>query len=851
MGTNQGFGYVGVREESSALDVDRVSKLVFPDGSLTAIGADEVQVALDLPGEEVDASYASLSAAVTAIGATVTTLKISTPNFPNGSTTTVPATLTLEFIGNGSLLMDTGETVTILSDGSDWPIKKLFYNATAGQGTISFAGNASIPAYYAEWFGALGDNLTASAAGNVLAWNALFLAVPNGSVIKVPTGAIYRVSTTLHFDNKQAVTLTGGIEKSAGVAPCFRWTGTGSKLLTVSEGFLNAVLGITFDLASGATVDKFIESDFLTSFNGGHFFKGLYLNASSQANASFIGIDIDPSGAANNENFVIEDVLINCSSDRAFVRGSDDGVMASGSTTLTSATAVFAVGDVGKVIRVGKAGAAGITLVTTIATRVSGTEVTLTSGNASGVAVARARIHTGTGLGTGIRNGNNPNVKHNVVRNIGIHNGAIGIDIVNGSMLIYNYGGGYCLTGLKIQASTETIVVHQMVTEGNVVEIEIGSSAINSPIHLTDLRCSNEAQLTEGFFKLDGFVTIDASSTGLPPPGGRVFSLAGSGNLDLTLNAFKFHDNNRSHSLSESGFDTFNGRRLVTNNIIGLAGWPAQSALLLIETNSHNAVASTLHNLVTVGTVPADSMADSAVRLEAVTGKDTRKYGDGEIEIYGVPRPNSPGIQPVGTHGGSALYVLSVVSVNSLGNRSLRSYPANLGSVANTLSASNYLHVTWPAVPNVSTYELYRGNPVNSGEGVLVASGIATNSYDIVANPGTGYSAWTALIPAWNQSTGIKVRAPLLMVNEVTFASTDATPSVALGNDFLTANASATTITHFDDFQLGQLIRVRVNDANTTFGHGSGIITRTGANVVATNGLIYQFIRRGSDWYQL
>lgn len=43
MGTNQGFGYVGVREESSALDVARVSKLVFPDYSLTATSADEVQ----------------------------------------------------------------------------------------------------------------------------------------------------------------------------------------------------------------------------------------------------------------------------------------------------------------------------------------------------------------------------------------------------------------------------------------------------------------------------------------------------------------------------------------------------------------------------------------------------------------------------------------------------------------------------------------------------------------------------------------------------------------------------------------------------------------------------------------
>lgn len=43
MGTNQGFGYVGVRETGSALDVARISKLVFPAGTLTATSADEVE----------------------------------------------------------------------------------------------------------------------------------------------------------------------------------------------------------------------------------------------------------------------------------------------------------------------------------------------------------------------------------------------------------------------------------------------------------------------------------------------------------------------------------------------------------------------------------------------------------------------------------------------------------------------------------------------------------------------------------------------------------------------------------------------------------------------------------------
>lgn len=165
MGVNKSHGFLGVREESSALDVDRVAKLVFPDGSLTGTEDGEVKFDPSLPGEFASFRYASLSAAVTAIGATVGTLRISTPSFSNGSTTTVPATLKLEPVGNGSILMDTGETVTIVSDNKDWPVRQLFFNALPGiaqletatvvggvsqvetatvVGTISTAGNVSI-----------------------------------------------------------------------------------------------------------------------------------------------------------------------------------------------------------------------------------------------------------------------------------------------------------------------------------------------------------------------------------------------------------------------------------------------------------------------------------------------------------------------------------------------------------------------------------------------------------------------------------------------------------------------------------------------------------------------------------
>jgi uncharacterized surface protein with fasciclin (FAS1) repeats len=86
---------------------------------------------------------------------------------------------------------------------------------------------------------------------------------------------------------------------------------------------------------------------------------------------------------------------------------------------------------------------------------------------------------------------------------------------------------------------------------------------------------------------------------------------------------------------------------------------------------------------------------------------------------------------------------------------------------------------------------------------------------------------------------------------EIAFTSGDTTPSVKSLSDFVTANAGATSITTFDDGVTGQIIRVRVNDANTTFVNGATLVTGTGANITATNGYIYSFIYRGSAWRRI
>lgn len=100
-------------------------------------------------------AYASLAAAVAAIGSTPTTLVIVNA-FPSGGNVTVPRTLTLKFVSGGTLSLTTGHTI-IIRGPVIATISKIFDNALASQGTISFAFNSSVETLYPQWWGAKAD----------------------------------------------------------------------------------------------------------------------------------------------------------------------------------------------------------------------------------------------------------------------------------------------------------------------------------------------------------------------------------------------------------------------------------------------------------------------------------------------------------------------------------------------------------------------------------------------------------------------------------------------------------------------------------------------------------------------
>lgn len=84
---------------------------------------------------------------------------------------------------------------------------------------------------------------------------------------------------------------------------------------------------------------------------------------------------------------------------------------------------------------------------------------------------------------------------------------------------------------------------------------------------------------------------------------------------------------------------------------------------------------------------------------------------------------------------------------------------------------------------------------------------------------------------------------------EAAFADADTTPDVSSTGMFRTANTGATSITTFDSGTTGQLIRVRINDNNTTIVHGSGIVLPGAINRKATTADIYMFHYDGTNWY--
>jgi len=97
-----------------------------------------------------------LGTAITAIGSTKTVLSLPAGNWPIASNLTVPANLTLKLAHGAVLAIATDKTLTI-----NGPLEAGLYQifSCAGTGKVTF-GKGAVKETYAEWWGAIGDNVT-------------------------------------------------------------------------------------------------------------------------------------------------------------------------------------------------------------------------------------------------------------------------------------------------------------------------------------------------------------------------------------------------------------------------------------------------------------------------------------------------------------------------------------------------------------------------------------------------------------------------------------------------------------------------------------------------------------------
>ena len=131
----------------------KIVKKIFP---LCLVLVVNIVFTISATADEVDVrNYASFSAAIDTIGATVATLLI--PNQQNVTADkTVPSNISLKFLQGGSLNISNGVTVTI-NGAPEAGLYQIFL--CAGTGKVRFA-SAKTPVLYPQWFGAAVDGST-------------------------------------------------------------------------------------------------------------------------------------------------------------------------------------------------------------------------------------------------------------------------------------------------------------------------------------------------------------------------------------------------------------------------------------------------------------------------------------------------------------------------------------------------------------------------------------------------------------------------------------------------------------------------------------------------------------------
>lgn len=113
--------------------------------------------------------YASFAAALSAAGSTVTTLNVAT-QLSVTTSSTVPATVTLEFTNTGALNVSSGQVININGPVIASPNSRIFY----GSGKVNFRSNVAQKDLWINWWGVTCDQSADSGASILMAYKSAF-----------------------------------------------------------------------------------------------------------------------------------------------------------------------------------------------------------------------------------------------------------------------------------------------------------------------------------------------------------------------------------------------------------------------------------------------------------------------------------------------------------------------------------------------------------------------------------------------------------------------------------------------------------------------------------------------------
>ena len=360
-------------------------------------------------------------------------------------------------------------------------------------------------------------------------------AIPDNSTIFFPTNCSLRIGSTVTITDRVGLLFTSGLRQQNGAsAPSFVWGGANNGVMFDFEHSDHpTVAGFLFntDTTGGRTVGNYLKFDGTTG--GTHIGTAAEVAwnnflSPSQSNASFVAVNISPTATTNHENYWVHDNTVTCDAGQQSTLRAVDGVVTSGSTTVTSATAGFSSGpDAGKRVRLSYPGAQGGFLWdTTISSVTNSTTIVLAAapawvaGYIGSSPLANVQINVGTNYGVGVRQGANQNAKHTRIWENQVTGCDIQVSVNGGSVDVRHLGGGFGGTGLLVQGNTtDAISIEQVENEGNLRDLDLRGGV--APFTVIGQRIANANQLADGFLKLGGNVTLIGS--------GSVSSTNGSG----------------------------------------------------------------------------------------------------------------------------------------------------------------------------------------------------------------------------------------------------------------------------------------------------------------------------------